>query len=195
MLKRIAILMFSLLFSAQFAVAAVYQVDPVHSQIGFSVNHLMIFKVSGTFDDYAGKVEADPGAQTLQSAQATIRTASINTREQKRDDHLRSADFFDADNHPELTFVSKRIEGSGDDITVYGDLTIRGTTREVALKGSFRGANTDPWGNQRAGFSASTVINRQDFGLRWSKALETGGVVVGDEVTIDLEIQAVAVAP
>ncbi len=193
MINRITILTISLLFSAQVAVAAVYQVDPIHSQVQFTVDHLTFFKVNGSFNEYQGELEVDAETRSIRSARATVQVASIDTREQKRDDHLRSADFFDAANHPEMTFVSKRIEGTGDDITVYGDLTIRGITREVALKGSFRGVNTDPWGNVRAGFSAGTVIKRHDYGLKWNKALETGGFVVGDDVTINLEIQAVKV--
>ncbi len=193
MIRKILLLIAVLISSAQLVSADVYQVDPVHSQLQFTVDHLMIFKVSGTFDDFQGTIEADSATGSLTSARAVIKVASIDTREPKRDDHLRSTDFFDAANHPELTFVSKKIEGSGNAITVYGDLTIRGTTREVALKGSFRGTNTDPWGNQRAGFSAGTVINRHDYGLNWNKALETGGVLVGDDVTINLEIQAIQV--
>lgn len=178
-------------FTAQAAPAATYQVDPVHSQVQFTVDHLVVFKVSGTFAEYEGSIEADAAGKTLKSASAAIKVASLDTREAKRDEHLRSVDFFDAASHPTLTFVSKKVEGSGDNITVHGDLTIRGTTREVVLKGRFRGANTDPWGNVRAGFSASTVINRHDYGLTWNKALEAGGVVVGDEVTINLEIQGI----
>lgn len=191
MIKKMIPLLAFFLFSAQFAAAATYVVDPVHSQVEFTVDHLMVFKVSGTFNDYQGEIVADPATKSIQSATAEIKVLSIDTREPKRDDHLRSADFFDAENYPDMTFVSKKIEGQGNDITVYGDLTIRGTTKEVALKGSYRGENTDPWGNTRAGFSASTVINRHDYGLKWNKALETGGVVVGDEVTINLEIQGV----
>lgn len=191
MLNKVLTLVGVLVFIAQFASAAVYQVDPVHSQVQFTVDHLVVFKVSGSFNEYAGEIDADSKTQKLNAASATIKVASIDTREAKRDAHLKSADFFDAENHPEMIFVSKRVEGQGDDITVYGDLTIRGTTKEVALKGSFRGENTDPWGNVRAGFSASTVINRHDFGLSWNKALETGGVVVGDDVKISLEVQAV----
>ncbi len=151
----------------------------------------MVFKVSGSFNDYQGEIEADPATKSLKSTKAVIKIASMDTREPKRDEHLRSADFFDAANHPNMTFVSKKVEGQDKDITVYGDLTIRGTTKEVVLKGSFRGENNDPWGNLRAGFSASTVINRHDYGLSWNKALETGGFVVGDEVTINLEVQGV----
>ncbi|PLX77481.1 MAG: hypothetical protein C0615_05215 [Desulfuromonas sp.] len=181
----------ALIFLAQLATAATYKVDPVHSQVQFTVDHLVVFKVSGAFNEYEGEIEADPTSKTLKSANANIKVASIDTDEPKRDDHLRSPDFFDAANHPEMTFTSKRIEGQGNDITVYGDLTIRGTTKEVALKGSYRGENTDPWGNVRSGFAASTTINRHDYGLSWNKALETGGFVVGDDVTIDLEIQGI----
>lgn len=191
MIKQMLIFIALLVFSVQLASAAVYQVDSVHSQVQFTVDHLMFFKVSGNFNEYQGTIEADSESKALKSVQATIKAASIDTREPKRDAHLRNADFFDVETYPELTFVSKRIEGEGADITVYGDLTMHGVTKEVVLKGAFRGENTDPWGNVRAGFSASTVINRHDFGLNWNKALETGGVVVGDEVEINLEIQAV----
>jgi len=191
MIRKTGLLFAALVFSAQLAFAATYQVDPVHSQVEFTVDHLMVFKVSGSFNDYQGEIIADPATRSIESATAAIKVASIDTRESKRDDHLRSADFFDAENYPTMTFVSKRIEGQGNDITVHGDLTIRGTTREVALRGKYRGENTDPWGNVRAGFSASTLINRHDYGLNWNKALETGGFVVGDEVTINLEIQGV----
>lgn len=191
MFKKIAILTVMLVFVAHLAAAALYRVDQVHSQIQFTVDHLMIFKVSGFFNEFQGEIEADAADRALQSARATIQVASIDTREPKRDDHLRSADFFDVANHPVMTFVSKKVEGSGDNIKVLGDLTIRGTTREVVLTGSFRGANTDPWGNVRAGFSASGTIDRRDFGLTWNKALETGGVVVGNEVVISLEVQAI----
>ena len=193
MTHKILTITAALIFSAQLASAAVYKVDPVHSQVQFTVDHLVFFKVSGMFNDYQGEIEADSTTKTLASARAVINVASVDTREKKRDDHLRSADFFDAANHPEMTFVSKRVEGQADAIVVYGDLTIRGTTKEVALNGLFRGENTDPWGNVRAGFSASTVINRHDFGLNWNKALETGGVVVGDDVTITLEVEAAKV--
>lgn len=191
MFNKISILTALLLFAAQVASAALYQVDPVHSQVQFTVDHLVVFKVSGSFDDYQGEIETDPATNALKSARAVIKVASIDTREAKRDDHLRSQDFFDAANHPEMTFVSKRVETAGDAIIVHGDLTIRGKTREVALEGGFRGENTDPWGNVRAGFFARTVINRHDFGLNWNKALETGGLVVGDDITISLEIQGI----
>ncbi|PLX78586.1 MAG: hypothetical protein C0616_14205 [Desulfuromonas sp.] len=191
MFKKLFIIFAATIFTTQIASAATYQVDPVHSQVEFTVDHLVVFKVNGAFNDYQGVIEADPANKTLTSAQAEIKVASVDTREPKRDAHLRSADFFDAENHPLMTFTSKRVEGRGNDIIVIGDLSIRGTTKEVALTGNFRGENTDPWGNVRAGFAASTVINRHDFGLNWNKALETGGFVVGDDVTIKLEIQGI----
>ena len=143
MISKIAILSTLLIFSAQLALAAVYQVDPVHSQVAFTVDHLVVFKVSGSFNDYQGEIEADPATKALKSTKAKIKIASIDTREPKRDDHLRSADFFDAANHPDMIFVSKKVEGRDKDITVYGDLNIRGTTKKVVLKGSFRGRVDD----------------------------------------------------
>ncbi len=191
MIRKVFTISAAMIFAAQIAAAATYQIDPVHSQVEFTVDHLVVFKVNGAFNEYQGEIEADSASMSLTSAKAEIKVASIDTREPKRDGHLLSADFFDAENHPLMTFTSKRVEGSGDNITVVGDLSIRGTTKEVKLKGSFRGENTDPWGNVRAGFSASTVINRHDYGLSWNKALETGGVVVGDDVTIRLEVQGI----
>jgi polyisoprenoid-binding protein YceI len=182
----------SLLFLTSNSPAAdTYVVDPAHSQIHFSVAHLMVFKVRGNFNDFSATVTVDPAQQTLTAASATIQTESINTRNEKRDEHLRSGDFFETGKFPEITFVSKKVSGSGDNIQVVGDLTIRGITREVTLNGSFVGAATDPMGNSRAGFEATGQINRKDFGLNWNKALETGGFVVGDMVDIGLEIAAV----
>jgi polyisoprenoid-binding protein YceI len=190
MFKKISSLIIALVFSSTAVFAATYEVDNVHSQVHFKVAHLVVATVRGEFTDYTATINADPSNRTVQNVEATIKVASIDTRNQKRDDHLRSADFFDAGNHPNMTFKSTKIEGKGDDITVYGDLTIRGNTRQVALKGDFRGEVKDPWGNTKAGFSASTTINRQDYGLTWSKTLETGGLVVGNEVEIGLEIEA-----
>ena len=191
MLSKLSTILTAAVITTQAASAATYQIDPVHSQIEFTVAHLMVFKVSGSFNEYQGAIEADSSTKSLLSAHAEINVASIDTREPKRDGHLLSADFFDAENHPLMTFASKSVEGSGDNISVVGDLSIRGTTKEVILKGSFRCENTDPWGNVRAGFSASTEINRHDFVLTWNQAFETGGFVVGDKVTITLEIQSV----
>ena len=191
MTKIIALFAVALLLTAPSVFAASYQVDPVHSQIRFTVPHLMVFKVRGNFNDFTGSIEADPATNSLAAATAKIQVASIDTRNQKRDDHLRSPDFFNAALFPEITFVSTNIEGSGNNIIVTGVLTIKGNIKEVTLKGGFLGVATDPWGNQRAGFEATGMINRRDFGLTWNKALETGGVLIGDEVEIGLEVEAV----
>jgi len=191
MLKKLTLLAMALLIVAPAAFAASYQIDPAHTQIHFTVPHLVVFKVRGNFNDFVGTVEADAASNTLSGATATIQVASIDTRNQKRDDHLRSADFFEAAKYPEMTFVSKKVTGSGNNITVTGDLTIKGITKEVVLQGGFLGATTDPWGNQRAGFEATGKVNRREFGLLWNKALETGGMVVGDEIEIGLEVEAV----
>lgn len=191
MLKKILTLLIAILLAAPTAFAATYKIDPSHTQIHFTIPHLMVFKVRGNFNDFIGTVEADADTKTLTATEATIQTSSIDTRNQKRDDHLRSADFFDVGKHPQITFKSNKVTGSGNNITVTGNLTIKGVTKEVVLKGAFLGAASDPWGNARAGFEATGKINRSDFGLTWNKALETGGVVVGDEVEIGLEVEAV----
>ena len=191
MLKKILIASALLLLFALPSLATSYKIDPAHSEVGFTVDHLMFFKVSGYFDDFVGSVEADPTTKTISTVATTIQTASVDTRIEKRDTHLRSADFFDVSKHPEMTFVSTKIEGSGANIKVHGDLTIRGTTKAVVLSGAYLGENKDAWGNVRSGFAASTKINRTDFGLTWNKLLETGGVTVGDEVEINLQIQGI----
>ncbi len=190
MFKKIIVLIITLVFSATALFAATYKVDPVHTQVHFTVPHLMMFKVRGEFTDYSGTVEVDD-KNKITAANATIKTASIDTREQKRDDHLRSPDFFNVAEYPTITFTSNRFVQSGDTVTAYGKLTIRGITKDIVLTGKFLGVNTDPWGNVRAGFEAATTINRHDFGLSWNKALETGGFVVGDLVDIGLEVQAI----
>ena len=189
MLKKLSLLFVALLIATPSGFAATYQIDPAHTQIHFTIAHLMVFKVRGNFNEFSGTIEADPAAQTLSSAQALIQVNSINTRNEKRDNHLRSPDFFEVAKYPEMTFVTKKVSGSGSDISVTGDLTIKGVTKEVVLTGAFLGAATDPWGNSRAGFEATGTINRKDFGLTWNKALETGGVVVGEEVEIGLEVE------
>jgi len=148
--------------------------DPAHSSIGFSVRHLMISKVRGHFNKWEGTFDYDEADPTKSKLSVRIDAASIDTREEKRDAHLRSPDFFDAAKYPALTFESARIERDGDDYVVTGNLTIRDVTRAVQLKVESLGRTKDPWGGERAGFSASTSINRKDFGLSWNVALETG---------------------
>jgi len=192
MLKKFLLFALILTLFAPAVFAANYKIDTAHSEVAFTVDHLMFFKVTGYFTEFDGSIVANPAEKTLSKAQATIKTASIDTRIEKRDNHLRSSDFFDVANFPELTFVTKNVSGSANNITVTGDLTIRGVTKEVVLKGAFLGENKDAWGNQRAGFAAKGTINRKDFGLTWNKVLETGGVTVGDEVEISLQVQGIA---
>lgn len=169
-----------------------WTIDASHSSATFSVRHLMITNVKGEFQKLAGTVTYDPARPEATKIEAAIDVASINTREQQRDTHLRSADFFDAEKHPKMTFVSKRVAPTSDGLRVTGDLTIRGTTREVVLE--VEGPTPeqgDPWGNRRVGASAKTKIKRSDFGMTWNAALEAGGVVVGDEVKIELDVSLV----
>jgi polyisoprenoid-binding protein YceI len=168
-----------------------YKIDKSHSEAIFQVRHLLT-KVRGRFSDFEGSVEFNEANPEQSSVNFTIRSTSIDTAEPDRDKHLRTADFFDVETHPTITFHSKRIvRKGGDSFDVIGDLTIHGITREVTLPVSHLGKAKDPWGNERIGFEAETTINRKDFGLTWNAALETGGFLVGDEVKIQLQIQAV----
>lgn len=171
--------------------ATFYSLDPAHTAAEFVVRHLMITRVRGRFSGVSGTIELRPGNDVPASIQASIDATTIDTREPQRDTHLKSADFFEVEKYPTLEFASTRIEGTPRDFTIHGNLTIHGITREVDLKGEFEGHAPDPWGGQRVGYRASTTINRKDFGLTWNAALETGGVMVGDEVRIELEVEAV----
>ena len=172
-----------------------WNIDTSHSGINFSVRHMVIAKVRGTFNRFSGTVELDDANPAASKVSVRIDATSIDTREEKRDAHLRSADFFDVENHPELTFTSTKIEKlDGDDYRVTGDLTIHGVTKEVVLDAESLGAGKDPWGNDRIAFSATTSVNRKDFGLTWNQALETGGVLVGEKIEIALDVQAVKAA-
>jgi len=169
-----------------------WQIDPAHSHIQFSARHMMISTVRGRFEDFSGTVDFDEDNPEKSSVYVEIDAGSINTREEQRDNHLRSPDFLEADKYPVLTFASKRIELIDEDTArVIGDLTIRDVTREVVLKVDYQGQAVSPWGTTSAGFSASTKINRKDFDLTWNQALETGGVLVGDELKIDIELEIV----
>jgi polyisoprenoid-binding protein YceI len=169
-----------------------WTLDPGHSAVGFSVRHLMITNVRGEFEKYRGDVTYDAAHPEATRIEATIDIASLNTREAKRDADLRSALFFDVENHPVMIFVSKSVRAAGGgNLEVTGDLTIRGTTHQVMLSVDGISAAQDMRGNHRIGATASTKIKRSDFGMTWNKALETGGVVVGDVVTITLEVSLV----
>lgn len=173
-----------------------WNIDSAHSQTEFTVKHMMITKVRGLFSDLDGSIVLDEENPGNSRVNVEIDAASIDTRQEDRDAHLRSEDFLDVESYPKLTFESKRVEGldleEGTSFKVIGDLTIRGTTKEVELDATFEGRGQDPWGNQRVAFSADTSIDRREFGLTWNQTLETGGVLVGQEVKIHLEAQAVA---
>lgn len=172
--------------------STVWQIDPAHTTAEFSVRHMMISNVKGRFGTLEGTVTGDLEDPTQAQVDVKIEVASVDTRNEQRDQHLRSADFFDAENHPYITFKSRRIERTGQDrFNVVGDLTIRGVTREVVLDATFEGQARSPWGQQVAGFSATTRLNRKDYGLTWNAALETGGVLVGDEVKIDIHVELI----
>lgn len=168
-----------------------WKIDPAHTHVEFSVRHLMIATVKGRFADLSGTVTLDEADPRHSEVDVTIAAASIDTREPQRDAHLRSADFLDAEQFPTLSFRSTRVEpGPDGGYTIVGNLTIRGVSKEVALAVTTEGRARDPWGGERSGFSATTKIKRTDFGLTWNQALETGGVLVGDDVkiTIDAEL-------
>lgn len=170
-----------------------FAIDKAHSEVLFSVRHL-ITKVRGQFRDFAGSIELDEAAPARSAVTFTIQAASIDTNEAGRDAHLRSADFFDVEATPLITFTSQAVAKRGDTFDVAGTLTIHGVSREVVLPVRFEGFATDPWGNRRAGFEAEITLNRKDYGLNWNAALEAGGFLVGDDVKVQLSIQAVAQA-
>ena len=170
-----------------------YVLDASHSHVSFAVRHLMISNVRGEFQSVTGDVRYDANNPEVTVLDISIDVASINTREEKRDAHLRSADFFDVEKHPAMTFVSKQVSARGDGgLDVVGDLTIRGVTREVTLAvDEITPESTDPWGNLRIGASAKTKIRRSDFGMTWNSTLEAGGVLVGDDITISIEAELI----
>jgi polyisoprenoid-binding protein YceI len=173
-----------------FLEAGTWTLDPAHSQVSFRVRHLMAAKVRGSFKDFKGSIEAGDTLETS-SVSVTIDAASIDTGVADRDAHLRSGDFLDVENFETLSFSSSEVRDTSNGFEVDGELTIRGVTRPVTLDAEFSGIVADPWGNEKAIFSATTKINREDWGLTWNAALETGGVLVGKEVTIEIEAQAV----
>ncbi|MFQ5351821.1 MAG: YceI family protein [Candidatus Binatia bacterium] len=180
--------------TASFASAETWKVDKSHSTVGFSVRHLFT-KVQGRFDAFDGSIEFDPDDLSKTVVKGQIEAASINTNMAKRDEHLRSSDFFHVGKFPKITFVSRGVtdvdkgRATG---KLKGDLTIHGVTRPVVLDVSFLGQGEDPWGNKRAGFTASLTIDRKDYGLTWNEALETGGVLVGDEVEIRIDAEGLS---
>lgn len=167
-----------------------WNLDTSHSRIGFAVKHMMVSTVRGEFKAYTGSLQLDEADFTKSVITGEIDVASIDTRDEGRDGHLKSADFFDVENHPKMTFKSTRIEAKGgNDYVIYGDLTIRGVTREIAVSTEYSGKHQNPWGSTVTGFSGSATINRKDFGLEWNVALETGGILVGEKVKLEIEVE------
>ena len=169
-----------------------WTIDPAHTHIGFAVKHMMISTVRGQFRTYTGTLDLDPEAFENSKFEGEIDVASVDTGNKDRDDHLRTNDFFDVPNHPKMAFKSTRIEPKGDgEYVVYGDLTLRGVTKEVALDVEYHGVSKSPYGQTLSGFSARTTINRKDFGVSFNALLETGGVAVSEKVKLELDVEAV----
>ncbi|MBM7661498.1 polyisoprenoid-binding protein YceI [Bacillus mesophilus] len=168
-----------------------WAVDTAHSGIDFSVRHMVISSVKGSFNSYSASIEADPKDLTTASIDFSVDLASVDTRNEDRDNHLRSADFFDVEQFPTMTFKSTSVEKTDEDeYNVTGDLTLHGVTRQETFKVVYEGSGLDPWGNEKVGFSATGKLNRGDYGLVYNAALETGGVLIGDQIKVSLEIQA-----
>lgn len=180
----------NLMFASAVLAAQTFEIDPSHASIGFTVDHLVISKVRGDFRDFSGTIELDDQG-AVQKVSSAIEVKSIDTNIQNRDEHLKSADFFDAENYPKISFQSKSVRQDGGESVLIGDLTIHGVTKEIELPFSVKGPVKGPNGETRIGFQASTVINRKDFGMTWNKVLETGGLVVGEEVEISINLEAV----
>ena len=167
-----------------------WQIDAAHSHVNFIARHMMISKVRGTFEQFSGTVNFDETTPANTTVDITIDITSINTRDEQRDGHLRSPDFFDAENHPQMTFKSTQVDIIDDETArLTGDLTIRGVTKSVTLDVEYAGQAQSPWGTVSAGFFASTTVNRKDWGLNWNQALETGGVLVGEKIKIEIDLE------
>ena len=170
---------------------ATFTVDPAHTSVTFRVRHLLT-KVEGTFRSVSGAVTGDPKDPAHASVEFSIEAASIDTRNDQRDDHLRSSDFFDVEKYPEITFKSTKIAPKGGELyDVTGQFAMHGVTKEITVPVTFAGTIKDPWGNTRAGFSAALTLNRKDYGINWNKTLDQGGLLLGDDVEISIDIQAV----
>jgi polyisoprenoid-binding protein YceI len=196
LLGTLAFVSFALISSQSYAAdlkAGTYKVDASHSKVGFEISHLVISTVEGKFSNYDGAIHV---ADSFDKSDVTakVELKSIDTGVKQRDEHLRGADFFNVVKYPTMTFKSTSISGSPESFQMTGDLTIKGVTKKVTFDGKYNGSATDPYGNFRAGFSAKAKINRQDFGLTWSKTVEAGPVV-GDEVTLDLKLEAIQDKP
>ncbi len=191
MIARSILLSFALIFATA-AAADTYQVDPYHTRVGFSIRHMVINNVDGSFKEFTGKIEYDGKDLATFNASGTIRAASIDTAIQGRDDHLRGPDFFDVAKFPEITFAGKKVEQKGGGYVLVGDFTMHGVTKEIELPLTVTGPIKDMEGKQRIGLETGLTINRKDYGINWSKVMDNGGLVVGDEVKIQINAEAVA---
>ena len=172
------------------AASGTWVIDPTHTNLGFSARHAMVAKVRGNFGEFSGSFTIDGDNLAASTAEVTIQVASIDTKTADRDTHLKSPDFLDAETFPTITFVSTAVAAKGDDVVITGDLTIHGVTKSVDVAYEFIGISQDPWGQTKIGFEGSTKISRKEFGLTWNAALETGGVLVGDEIKLNLDVEA-----
>jgi polyisoprenoid-binding protein YceI len=183
------IVLLGLSLAAQ-AAPVTYTIDNSHSTIGFKIRHL-VSKVNGSFGDFSGKIITDEKSPTKSNVDVAIKSASIDTANAKRDEHLKSADFFDVAKHPEITFKTTKVTGTDKKFKIEGLLNLHGVEKPVVIAATSGGIAKDPWGKTRAGFSGTTKINRKDFGINWNKALDAGGIMLGDEVEISMDIEAV----
>ncbi len=193
MLKKalLSALILMITTASLYAAPEKYFIDRAHSSMGFSIRHLMVSNVKGEFGEFTGTIMLDEADPANSNVEVAINAASIDTENAKRDDHLRSADFFDVQNHPEITFKSTKVEKTADGFMIFGDFTMHGVTKAISFPATLLGKITGMGGETRVGFEAITKINRKDFGMTWNKALDAGGVVLSEEVKIELNIEAV----
>lgn len=192
LLRSVAAFLVSLFLASVALAADTYKIDNAHTMVGFTISHMVINDVQGRFKEFEGTVVVDPDkANAVQKAKATIQAKSIDTDISKRDDHLRSADFFDVEKFPTITFEAKKVEKDGNQQVLVGDFTMHGVTKEIRLPVTVKGPIKDPWGNMRIALKAGVTLNRKDYGLTWNKALEAGGLLVGEDVTIQINAEAV----
>ncbi len=191
MARKLSLLLLAIVLTTATSFAETFQIDPEHTQINFSIKHLVFFTVQGNFKEFSGSIQADPKNKILIAANATIQATSVDTGKEKRDNYLRGQDFFEVNQYPEIHFKSKNVTGSENDITMVGDITIKGITQEIVLKGSFFEITLDPQEKLRAKFAATGIISHQDFKLRGDNPTKTGKLAIGDDVTISLEVESV----
>ena len=190
-MKKIILIAVLLLSFSAVSMAATWNVDVAHSSVSFKVSHMVISKTIGNFDEFNGTISFDGKDLANGSVEFSVNVASVDTDDTKRDDHLRTADFFDVEKYPEMTFKSKSVTADESKFKIVGDLTIKDVTKEVTFDCNFAGALTDPWGNERAGFSATTTIDRKEFNIAFGKVMDNGGLMVGNDVDITIELETI----